>query len=173
MSGQPLEERIQQAWLRDILAAWRNWHGDDGRVRRAAIDPTVLPPTSLQFLFLYERLGNRWHCALSGSGIGQRAGYDPTRRYLDEMLSGNALATRDALFSEVLERGLACVYSGWLAVQERPFVRFERLLLPVVGRGGVQLDTLFGAVAFVTDDGSGRRAPSDVSQPDAIFWDGL
>jgi hypothetical protein len=171
MSAPPFEETIREPWLRDILAAWKNWRGPDGTVPRAAIDPTVLPRSAVQFLFIYELTGERWRCALSGTGIGLRAGFDPSNRNLEDMLIGNALQARVKLFGETLTRGRACVYSGWLAVVDRPYVRFERLLLPVTGRSSGVHDALFGAVAFIQNEIGSRMGAHDVSQPESIFWD--
>jgi hypothetical protein len=169
MRGQPLEDAIREPWLRDILAAWRSWRGPSGDVPRAAIDPCKLPRAAVQFLFLYEQHGERWRCSLSGSGVAHRTGYDPSNRYLDEMLSDRALRARSALFDEALVTGRACVYTGWLAVIGRPPVRFERLLLPVTGRVSGARDTLFGGVAFApTNEGAPTH---DVAHLDFIAWD--
>jgi hypothetical protein len=172
MQGRLLEDAIREPWLRDVLAAWRDWRSPGGDVPRAAIDPFKLPRAAVQFLFLYEQHGERWRCSLSGSGVAHRAGYDATNRYLDEMLSGRALQTRASLFNESVATGRACLYSGWFAVADRPLIWFERLLLPITGRAGAVRDTLFGGVAF-TPVKPGTRAPAhDVAQPDSIIWDG-
>ncbi|MDB5368223.1 MAG: hypothetical protein JWM77_4150 [Rhodospirillales bacterium] len=169
MSGKPLEDAIREPWLRDILAAWRSWRGPGGDVPRAAIDPSTLPRAAVQFLFLYEQHGERWRCSLAGTGIAHRAGYDPSNRYLDQMLGDRALRARSSLFRETIATGRACVYTGWLAVFDRPPVRFERLLLPVTGRVSGARDTLFGAVAFAPTNAP--ASTHDVAQLDFIAWD--
>src|SRR5690349_9111742 len=82
IAGQPLIAALLDYW--EVKR--------DGRPMpdRRDIDPAELPPKLLPHLLLGETLdgGTRWRYRLVGTEIVRRLGFDPTGKYIDDVLGG-------------------------------------------------------------------------------------
>lgn len=115
---------------------------------KSAMDPVEMPRRILPNLFIYQQMEDgRFRCRLAGTELCRVFRHNPTGLYLDGLIVPGAVASRQRLFTQVLERGLPVAYGGRLMHSEQSFVRFRRLLLPVSGTGE-RADHVFGMVVF-------------------------
>lgn len=106
------------------------WH-EGSLPGKRAVTPPHTPARALPNLFVHEEEGARFRCRLTGSELDCVFGSNRSGAYLDEMLSGEALASRVGLMRRSLDEQTAMLFAGHLFAPEREHVRTMRLLLPV------------------------------------------
>jgi hypothetical protein len=134
--------------LKQLYAYWLAKKGTRRAPSRADIDPLEIAPL-LPYVALVdvERAPLRFRYRLIGTEIVRNVGDDFTGRYLD---SFTRLSNRDAMAAE-----FACVadtaepaVSLWdYSRADGRHVRYERLVLPLMGDGAT-VDMLFGGMVF-------------------------
>ena len=157
--------------LEACLNFWRGRRQAGETPRKSAMDPVEMPRRILPNLFIYQRMEDgRFRCRLAGTEICRVFRHNPTGLYLDALVVPGAVASRQRLFTSVLERELPVVYSGRLMHSPESFVRFRRLLLPVSATGD-RADHIFGMVVFYDFERIARNLsrPND-SVPDSEAW---
>jgi len=136
---------------RGMTALLRHWWqarlGNDGAVPvRAQMDPCDLPRSILPLMFIYERVGDRLRCRLSGTRMRDLFGIDGTGLFLDQMIAPQSVPDRNALFHRTLDSGLPLLYRGFLVPVGKGWREFNRLLLPVAVRAGEPAAQVMGMV---------------------------
>lgn len=140
-------DHLSGTGLQACFEFWRGCRQGEHPPLKARIDPVAMPRQILPNLFLYELVGHRFRCRLAGTAIVAAFDDDPTGRYLDDMVSADAVDGRTRLFTGVIERAVPVVYGGQLARTGRSVLSFKRLLLPV-STTGASVDIVFGMVIF-------------------------
>ncbi len=148
-------DAISDTRLRQILRFWADRRAGAPAPARAAIDPVEMPRRVLPHLTLCDVIpaqsGWRYRYRLVGTELVEVAGYDPTWRYLDEVLPArdgyrdHILALCDAVAAHcrpVYSEG-AYINMGAPSDAERPTFR---LLLPLAARNGEVTHILGGQV---------------------------
>ena len=139
LSGTPLE---------DCFAFWLSRRSGRSVPLKSAIDPVEMPRHIIPHLFIYERTPDgRLRCRLGGTAVCTAFQYDPTGRYLDEMVPPEAHDSRIPLFQNVIDRALPLAFSGNMVVPGRTWIKFRRLMMPISIRGDAA-DGIFGMVIF-------------------------
>lgn len=152
---------------RGMLALLRHWcqarAANDGTLPvRAQMDPCDLPRSILPFMFVYERLGDRLRCRLSGTRMRDLFGNDGTGLFLDQMIAPHTVPGRSALFHRTLDGGLPLLYRGFLVPVGKGWRGFNRLLLPVAVRAGEPATQVMGMVrVFDPPPGAAALAGAD------------
>jgi hypothetical protein len=147
---------IEYAEVAPCYALWSVAWQDGQLPDRRAMRPPRLPACTLPYLFLYETRGSRFFCRLTGTQVDAMFGRRQMGRFLDELLDGNALASRTALLQQALDTRCALLYGGDLVVPGREHVPFRRILLPLGDEEG-RARFVFGAVWSTTRDTPMRR----------------
>jgi hypothetical protein len=135
--------------LKDCLRFWAS--RSSGIPDRRDIDPLAMPPRMLPHLFLYERLPAGFRCRLAGTAICACYGFDPTGRYLHEMIIPAALSDRHRLFNRCLDELRPIAYGGYATERGYGWVRFRRLLLPLRSKRG-DVELVFGMLVHQRPD---------------------
>jgi hypothetical protein len=135
-------------------ALWCEGLRDGNLPTREDIRPPKLPSCAVPSAFIYERIGARFCCRLSGTELDRAFGHGHIGKYLDEMLSGTALHTREALMHWSVDCGRPLLYAGLLVEPGREHVPFRRLVMPL--REGDGREFLFGLVEFTERDDEAR-----------------
>lgn len=134
-----------------MVALLRHWYqaraANNGALPfRAQMDPCDLPRSILPIMFIYERLGERLRCRLSGTRMRDLFGADGTGLFLDQMIAPQSVSGRSALFHRALDSGLPLLYRGFLVPVGKGWRGFNRLLLPVAVRAGEPATQVMGMV---------------------------
>ncbi|GIL37879.1 PAS domain-containing protein [Roseiterribacter gracilis] len=108
-------------------AAWRG----DALPEKRAVTPPYSPVRVIANLFMHEAHGERFLCRLTGSRVDEIFGSNGAGKYLDEMLTGEALQSRADFMHRCLQEQTALIYAGRLFPPNRQHVQSLRLLLPV------------------------------------------
>jgi len=161
--------RLAGTGLRDCFDFWRDRRMGRRPPLKRAIDPVDMPARILPNLFLYEAIGDRFHCRLAGTEIGAAFHRDPTGHYLDELVVPAAVSSRTRLFRGVLERERPVVYGGHLAEGPKKWMQFIRLLLPV-SKTGERADIVFGMIVFPYIDPRKMGNPPERPMHDFEAW---
>lgn len=157
--------------LEACLNFWRGRRQAGQTPRKSAMDPVEMPRRILPNLFIYQQMEDgRFRCRLAGTELCRVFRHNPTGLYLDGLVVPGAVASRQRLFTQVLERELPVVYGGRLVHTPESFVRFRRLLLPVSATGA-RADHVFGMVVFYDFERVGHQPsrPHD-GMPDLEAW---
>jgi hypothetical protein len=147
-----------------LLEAWQSKATEKhGLVLKTDIDPLELPAFVLPSTFIYQREPGpdrvRFKCRLAGTSLVEAFGMEPTRHYLDEMMDPAFYPVRSRFFELAATRGCPIYYRGTLALKERDFIAFSRILLPVrLKSTDPTTEMLVGAMVFL--------APGSVSEAD-------
>ncbi|SMF38576.1 PAS domain-containing protein [Tistlia consotensis] len=144
--------------MRTLLGYWRERVGPGGVLDRTRLHPEELAPL-LPNLFLMDRLeGAPFDIAfrLVGTAIPQIEG-EITGRSLSSLIA----RSEHPMVWEHYERALAgelCLRRQTLVWQDRDYVRYDVLLLPM-SRGGAAIDALLGMALYrLLGDGPDRVA---------------
>jgi len=148
-------EAISDTQLRELLRFWAARRAGAAAPVRAAIDPVEMPRHILPHLTLCDVIttqsGRRYRYRIVGTELVAVAGYDPTWRYLDEVLPERdgyreqIIALCDAVAAHrrpVYSEG-AYINMGAPSNAERPTFR---LLLPLAGPDGEVTHILGGQI---------------------------
>jgi hypothetical protein len=150
-----------------MFDAWQTKIAEkNGRVLKGDIDPLDLPSYVIPSVFIYQREQHpdrvRFKCRLAGTSLVAAFGRDPTRRYLDEMMDPQFYPARSKFFEIAATTRCPLYYSGTLALKERDFIAFSRILLPVqMKETDPTTDILIGAMVFLRSD--------KISEPDLQY----
>ncbi len=114
-----------------LYAVWSAaWRGDVLPAKRA-VTPPHIPARVVPNLFLHEERGGRFLCRLTGSRVDEMFGSSGAGKYVDEMLTGEALESRIAFMRRCLQERKALIYAGRLFAPNRQHVQSLRLLFPI------------------------------------------
>ena len=149
---------IREEPLRALYAHWRD-RSENGRrpPGRDDMDMLNLPPTALPHAFIYEReASGRFKCRLAGTRFVDELGYEPTGRYLDEMLDPVLGQSRLELYEQSATTPCALYYRARLTPIGEEHRESGRLLLPVGDDprfvyGGMMVSRLAVADSAVAD----------------------
>jgi hypothetical protein len=148
---------------RAAYAAWSAAWQSDALPAKQALMPPTMPARALPNLFMHEELGARFRCRLTGSELDHTFGSAAPGKYLDEMLSGEALESRVALLRRSLDERKALLFAGQLFVPQREHIQTRRLLLPVRNENS-DGRLIIGIVWFPSGnrprDAAGRESPA-------------
>jgi hypothetical protein len=122
---------LDYAPARALYEVWSAAARDDALPAKRAVTPPHIPASVLGNLFLHEQRGDRFLCRLTGSRVDEMFGSNGAGKYVDEMLTGEALESRLAFMRRSLQERKALIYAGRLFVAHRQHVPSLRLLLPV------------------------------------------
>lgn len=143
---------------RECAVLFKTWQSKmaerNGFALKADIDPLDLPSFVLPYVFIYQREPHpdrvRFKCRLAGTALVAGFGKDPTGHYLDEMMDPAFYPTRSRFFELSATSQCPIYYSGTLAVKERDFIAFSRILLPVRRETSDRTtDVIMGAMGFL------------------------
>lgn len=153
-----------------LLEVWRSKASENkGLVLKEHIDPLELPPSVLPAIFIYMREAGpervRFKCRLAGTSLVAAFGREPTQRYLDEMMDPAFYPVRSRFFELSATGGYPIYYRGTLALKDRDFIAFSRILLPVRRvPSDPTTEVLIGAMVFLNP---GTVAESDLEHAKA------
>lgn len=153
-----------------LLDVWRSKASENkGLVLKQDIDPLELPPSILPAIFIYLRETGpervRFKCRLAGTSLVAAFGREPTQRYLDEMMDPAFYPVRSRFFELAATGGQPIYYRGTLALKERDYIAFSRLLLPVrLASSDPTTEVVIGAMVFLSP---GTVAESDLEHAKA------
>lgn len=132
--------------MRILLSLW--WRArldNEGAVpMRSQLDPCSFPRPALPFMFVYERVGDRFRCRLAGTKMRDIFGADSTGQFLDQLAPAHFLPSRTALFQKCVESGMPVFYRAYLAPQGREWRSSLRLLLPAAIAGSREPTQIIG-----------------------------
>jgi hypothetical protein len=135
-------QQIVDSPLAHILAVWQDARATHDPPLKRDIDPTRFAPAVLPDIFMYELCADgRLRCRLCGTGVARNLARDITGRYLEDIVTPEAYATRMRMFRQVLEGARPMVYLAQMAIAEREYIPFRALMTPV-SRGGNRCDVL-------------------------------
>ncbi len=128
---------ILSADLRQLYDYWLAQHAGDRPPARADIDPTEIPRLlpDLLLVEVVEAPALRFRFRLAGTRFTQLYGENVTGRWLDELMLGD--------WQDFWRQEYEAVAIGWeprhgttaVVWQQRDYIRFEWILLPLVTRG--------------------------------------
>ncbi len=153
------EAAIADVRLRALFDYWREKRGDGAMPARADLDPLEIP-TLLPIIGLVDVLdgGARFRYRLIGTEIVDVDGYDPTGRFLDEVLPDSGYADYlIGMFREVT-RERRPLYGESDFRGQGPIERRVRRLFMPLSRDGRSVDMIFGGQVTVAL-GRGVQAP--------------
>ena len=134
--------------LKRLYAYWLAKKGTRRAPSRADIDPLEIAPLLPHVALVdVERAPLRFRYRLVGTEIVRKVGADFTGRYLD---SFTRLSNRDAMaaeFARVVDSAEPTVSFWNYSRADGRHVRYERLVLPLMG-DGVTVDMLFSGMVF-------------------------
>lgn len=147
IAGQPL--------IAALLDYWEAKRGDRPMPDRRDIDPAELPPKLLPHLLLGETLdgGTRWRYRLVGTEIVRRLGFDPTGRYIDDVLGGSYLAYVERLNAEIYRMRCPVYSESLFRWDERRHLFTRRLWLPLTRNGADDVAIVLAAQTFEAPNG--------------------
>jgi hypothetical protein len=99
-----------QPVLHGLFQYWNGKRGPHLMPDRRDIDPTEIDRSILPHIMLFEMTGARIRYRLVGTEVVRRSRFDPTGKYLDEVLQGSYLAHAQSVFRELAD-GQAPLYS--------------------------------------------------------------
>lgn len=142
-------------WLHDLFSYWKSKRDRLGRIpSRRDVDPVDIPHILPgMFLLQIEREGRkfRYRYRLLGSSHRDRNGREFTGKYVDEFpLKPAARRVSDAL-REVALTGRPNYRIFPIPLEERNFLSYERLALPLSEQGD-QVDMILGVAHFLDPD---------------------
>lgn len=138
----------QDPTLTALYAYWCRRRGARRVSDRCDIDPLDLGPALLPHVGLMDIVdgGARVRYRLLGTGIVERLGFDPTGRFMDEVMSGSYNDYLHSLYRQLV-RARAPVFSESLFRWDaQGFLRTRRLYLPLTHGGAAVAIALIGQV---------------------------
>ncbi len=153
------EAAIADVRLRALFDYWREKRGDGAMPARADLDPLEIP-TLLPIIGLVDVLdgGARFRYRLIGTEIVDVDGYDPTGRFLDEVLPDSGYADYlIGLFREVTRERRPLYGESDFRGPGRIERRLRHLLMPL-SCDGRAVDMIFGGQVAVAS-GRGAQIP--------------
>tara|TARA_R110002012_G_scaffold141593_2_gene299365 strand:+ start:28 stop:639 length:612 start_codon:yes stop_codon:yes gene_type:complete len=128
-----------------ILHHWVDLRGAEGAGSVPPFDPIAVPGL-LPFVYLLQREGDRLKYRVSGEEVNRLFAQNHIGRYLDEVVPGEIYSHVAPYFLRVFDPCL-CIFRGQVVLPDREFMEFERVLLPVMRNGEIQL---LGTLALST-----------------------
>lgn len=104
----------------------------------AVFDPLNVPQL-LPYLYLLDREGDRLRYRVSGEAVNALFGGQHTGRYLDQVVPAHIYPHVSPYFMRVITGDAICFFQGRIGIQDREFMHFERLLLPIHRYGRTML----------------------------------
>ena len=118
---------------------------------REQVDMLSLPVEALPWFFIHVRIGERYQVRLAGSKMTDAFGFEPTGRYLDEMMAPDVYPERKRLFDHCTDNAVPVHYRAALAVPDRQHVGFSRILVPLRSTPNAGVDMVCGTMVFFGD----------------------
>lgn len=142
---------IANASLRELYDYWHVRRGTNGLAPRCAIDPLEMPRAVLPQVMITEVMPGedrpRYRYRLVGTGMVEAAGFDPTWRFLDEVLPGSYGTYVLELYDEMI-RARRPLYSESdyvaLGAPQSTERTTQRLMLPMADEDGEVRSVLSG-----------------------------
>jgi hypothetical protein len=135
------------------------WANEGGQQQFDPIDVPALLPN----LYLLEAIGARFHYRVSGEAVNSLFGSQHRGKFLDEVVPEAIYPTVAPFFQSVARNESAFFFQGRVAISNRDFLFFERLILPVQ-RGGNTM--VVGCLSLSNTD---KKRPE--SEPEARGYD--
>ncbi|MCR9070755.1 MAG: PAS domain-containing protein [Alphaproteobacteria bacterium] len=159
--GLGFRDTIADPSLAGLYDHWRRLVEKLGRLpRRSEIDPIDLPRALLPGMMVIEREETgRFLCRLAGTRLREIMGFEPTGRYVDEIMSPIASDLRMSMYTQALNEKRAVFCRMRFAVPGKEFVACDRLYVPALGDETGVPTVLFGAQLHL-------MASDVVGQPD-------
>jgi hypothetical protein len=135
------DQRFDEAVTREpglsfMFRYWSRLRDAAGKVEKSAISPTDIRTEYLPSIIIYEHVGDgRFKCRLAGTRIVEVSGFEPTGKLLAECLKPGHVPERESMLRSCLQRNMPIVYTGRLAIDEKEFVDFQKILLPLCRDG--------------------------------------
>ncbi|MEQ8334670.1 hypothetical protein [Nisaea sp.] len=128
-----------------ILDHWLELLDAEGAGTVPPFDPIAVPAL-LPFLYLLQREDDRLKYRVSGEEVNRLFEQNHTGRYLDEVVPGEVYGHVAPFFLRIFDPSV-CIFRGQVVLPDREFMEFERVLLPVMRKGEIQL---LGTLALST-----------------------
>lgn len=143
---------IADPGLAGLYDLWLDLCRELGRLpNRQEIDPLDLPAGVLPAMLVLEReASGRFRCRLAGTLLTQMHGYEPTGRYLDEVMPPAAAAFRRRMYERVLQERRAAFCRIRFSVPGREFIASDRLYVPARDEISDRPTVLFSAQSFLS-----------------------
>jgi hypothetical protein len=146
-----LSERLRHPLQHRLLDYWRSKAPAGGLPSRRDIDPVEMGAKLLPWLVLYdvvwEHARPRFRFRLVGTGNVERYGRDATGKWFEEAYQGDILESQVATFTAVAESGAPDFSRRRLPLENKQFIEYERLILPLASDGR-QVDNLIALMIF-------------------------
>ncbi|MDF1791369.1 MAG: PAS domain-containing protein [Thalassobaculaceae bacterium] len=138
----------------DIFDHWRGLCGTGGTPAsvptRDQIDLLTIPKSTREHFFLIERRDDRYLVRLASTRLIDNMGAETTGKYLDQLMRPEVYPARRALFDRCTGEGVPVYYGATLAAATREHIAFRRILLPMRGTGGTDVNLVCGVMDFVS-----------------------
>lgn len=145
----PSPQLKDDARLSYALSAWHRWRGSKRWPARTDIDPLDFRKL-LPNLFLVEVSPDRkrFRYTLSGETVRQNLGFELSGRYLEDLFHDNQLERIAASYRSVAVEGQAQYMLQHWSRRGQPVMQYRRLLLPLAGETGRQIDLILGVALY-------------------------
>ncbi|WP_323795031.1 PAS domain-containing protein [Nisaea sp.] len=120
-----------------ILHHWIDLSGAEGTGIVPRFDPIAVP-SLLPFVYLLQRNGDRLKYRVSGEEVNRLFEQNHTGRYLHEVVPNEIYGEVAPYFFSVFDPCI-CIFRGRVLLPDREYMSFERVLLPVMRNGEIQL----------------------------------